>query len=129
MKEFQVGDKIVFCPYSQATRHRGATGTVIGRTVKGSKGKKKLKAILVKWDSYRSGVSNITLRGKPDKRNFKVTFEGEAYYVRRPEVGHDSIHPARHCDDCPLRLSRLIKTCPYMTTKEQEQKAKQARSD
>lgn len=121
---YEVGDEVVYCPVKRTlysgynARKRGADGQVISRetscrTKKGKNGKRikkplKVKAINVDWKRYRNGVSVFKLAGKTKTKNTAAS--------RFVELGAD-IHPLSYCNDCPLRLHRLVKPCNM--TKEQ----------
>lgn len=108
-----VGNKFVFCP-NRHCRVRGAVGKVISRTTAGKKGKKRVKSFLLRWLIHRKGVSDILLRGKRRKKGNRFVYEsGSPAYIRRQE-NSEGLHPTIYCDDCPLKLSRLMGPCPVV---------------
>ncbi len=123
---YEVGDEVVYCPISpavaffEASKKVGADGEVISRetscrTKKGKNGERikkppKVKAVNVKWKHYRNGVSVFKLNKKTKTREKNIASK------RFVELGAH-IHPLSYCNDCPLRLRRLVEPCGM--TKEQ----------
>ena len=121
---FNVRDKVVYCPDSP-TVQRGAVGIVESRTMKGKKGKgKRLFAFVVKWVMYRVGTVEVRVRGRRRKKSngFQNDSKGSGrMYIRHQEEAH-GYHPMVYCQDCPLRLSRLLAPCPRLMTKPKAQR-------
>lgn len=123
--DFQKGDRVVWCPDSWG-QSRGAMGEVIDITRKGSKGNKKVKAVLVRWITHRRGVSNIIIRGKPGQRDYRLTEDEDGRTFQRiPEPSKGCLRKLSFCDDCPLRLRKLISQCPTVFSKKKLIKERQ----
>jgi len=118
----EVGDKVVYCP-DRPSKFRGAIGTVINRTVK--KARKVLTAFCMRWEMFRKGVCEIRLRGRPREKSNSVQWDDPKHntgpYFRRQQEP-DGLHPSSYCNNCPLRLARLVAPCPVHMTKSEAMK-------
>ena len=121
MLKFVKDEEVVFCPDTTSILKGhmiGADGIIISRQTSKSKGKQRIKSVLIKWKKHRRGVSCFRLRGKKRAKSdaFTALFESKK---RKTKEGDDSrfeeeakhLHPISHCRDCPLRLRRFAAPC------------------
>lgn len=129
--KLEVGEKIVFCPENEMapSRLRGAAGEVVSLHQKGGSKRKRVRSILVKWFHHRKTTTTVIVRGGNRRRRERQTSgvydfsANKVPYTRRLdflyEFGALQFHPASYCDDCPLRMHRLLASCPGHITKKQ----------
>lgn len=128
--ELVKGEEVVFCPVEGPTQYhtnRGADGVIHHRQTTKSKGRTRVKSILVKWRRWRGGISCFRLKGRrrpksdwhtalfDNRRGAIKTREsilkmGEMPVTRFEEDIKD-LHPLSYCHDCPLRLRRMLVPC------------------
>lgn len=125
--EFRKGEEVVFCPVDNTSEYRsnrGADGVVTDRQTTKNGKRVRLKSFLVKWRTFRKGVSFFRVRGKKQRRSdyFTALFEKRASdlkkeinmgdgKVSRFEENVKHVHPISYCRNCPLRLRRMLTPC------------------